>query len=31
LQLGLTPEHKVLEIGCGVLRVAYWLIRLLEV
>ena len=30
LQHGLLPESKVLEIGCGVLRVGYWLIRFLE-
>lgn len=30
LQQGLNPESKVLEIGCGCLRVAYWLIRFLD-
>ncbi len=30
LNEGLTPESKVLEIGCGCLRVAYWLIRFLD-
>jgi hypothetical protein len=27
---GLNPESKVLEIGCGCLRVAYWLVRFLD-
>ena len=30
LDQGLNPESKVLEIGCGCLRVAYWLIRFLD-
>ena len=30
LEHGLVPESKVLEIGCGSLRVAYWLLRFLE-
>lgn len=30
LNQGLNPESKVLEIGCGCLRVAYWLIRFLD-
>ncbi len=30
LNEGLNPESKVLEIGCGCLRVAYWLIRFLD-
>ena len=30
LNEGLNPESTVLEIGCGCLRVAYWLIRLLD-
>ena len=30
LSHGLTPESKVLDIGCGCLRVAYWLIRFLD-
>ena len=30
LQEGLHPESKVLEIGCGCLRIAYWLIRFLD-
>jgi hypothetical protein len=30
LNHGLTPEAKVLDIGCGCLRVAYWLIRFLD-
>ncbi len=27
---GLTPQSKVLDIGCGVLRAGYWLIHFLE-
>lgn len=27
---GLNPESKVLEIGCGCLRIAYWLVRFLD-
>jgi hypothetical protein len=27
---GLCPESKVLEFGCGCLRIAYWLIRFLD-
>lgn len=27
---GLNPESKVLDIGCGCLRVAYWLVRFLD-
>ena len=27
---GLAPESKVLDIGCGCLRVGYWLVRFLE-
>ena len=27
---GLNPESKVLDFGCGVLRVAYWLMRFLD-
>ena len=27
---GLNPESKVLDFGCGVLRVAYWLVRFLD-
>ena len=30
LNHGLQPESKVLEIGCGCLRVAYWLVRILD-
>jgi len=30
LSEGLTPESKVLDIGCGCLRIAYWLIRFLD-
>jgi hypothetical protein len=30
LENGLLPESRVLEIGCGVLRVAYWLVRFLD-
>jgi len=30
LRHGLTPNSKVLDIGCGCLRVAYWLIRFLD-
>jgi hypothetical protein len=30
LNEGLNPESKVLEIGCGCLRIAYWLIRFLD-
>src|SRR5258706_2175280 len=30
LQEGLHPESKVLEIGCGCLRIAYWLVRFLD-
>lgn len=30
LQEGLNPESKVLEFGCGCLRIAYWLIRFLD-
>lgn len=30
LQHGLLPESKVLDIGCGCLRVAYWLVRFLD-
>ena len=27
---GLNPESKILEIGCGCLRIAYWLVRFLD-
>lgn len=30
LQAGLTPQSKVLDIGCGVLRAGYWLIHFLD-
>ena len=30
LEHGLLPESRVLEIGCGCLRVGYWLIRFLD-
>lgn len=30
LQHGLLPESKVLDIGCGILRVAYWLLHFLD-
>src|SRR5258708_29489087 len=30
LKAGLTPESKILDIGCGCLRIAYWLIRFLD-
>ena len=30
LSEGLLPDSKVLEFGCGCLRVAYWLVRFLE-
>jgi hypothetical protein len=30
LSEGLCPESKVLDIGCGCLRTAYWLIRFLD-
>jgi len=30
LNEGLNPESKVLEIGCGCLRIAYWLVRFLD-
>lgn len=30
LEHGLTSESKVLDIGCGCLRVAYWLVRFLD-
>jgi hypothetical protein len=30
LHEGLCPESKVLDIGCGCLRTAYWLIRFLD-
>ncbi|HXU36001.1 MAG TPA: class I SAM-dependent methyltransferase [Blastocatellia bacterium] len=27
---GLNPESEILEIGCGCLRIAYWLVRFLD-
>ena len=30
LQCGLRPESKILDVGCGCLRVAYWLVRFLD-
>ncbi len=30
LREGLRPEFKVLEFGCGCLRIAYWLVRFLD-
>jgi len=30
LREGLSPEHRLLEIGCGCLRTGYWLVRLLD-
>jgi len=30
LRAGLCPESRVVEIGCGCLRLAYWLVRFLE-
>ncbi len=30
LRQGLRPESKVLDFGCGCLRIAYWLIRFLD-
>lgn len=30
LMQGLLPHHKVLDFGCGSLRLAYWLIRFLD-
>src|SRR6202023_2729991 len=30
LNEGLCPESKVLDVGCGCLRTAYWLIRFLD-
>jgi len=30
LSLGLTPHHNVLDIGCGCLRIGYWLIHFLD-
>ena len=30
LREGLRPDHKVVDVGCGALRVGYWLIHYLE-
>jgi hypothetical protein len=30
LENGLTPESKVLDMGCGCLRVAHWVVRFLD-
>jgi hypothetical protein len=30
LRAGLCPESRVVEIGCGCLRIAYWLVHFLE-
>src|SRR5712691_748005 len=30
LNEGLNPESKILEFGCGCLRIAYWLVRFLD-
>jgi cyclopropane fatty-acyl-phospholipid synthase-like methyltransferase len=30
LQNGLLPEHRLLDFGCGALRLAYWFIRFLD-
>jgi hypothetical protein len=30
LEAGLSPESKVLDLGCGCLRAAYWLVRFLD-
>jgi SAM-dependent methyltransferase len=30
LNEGLNPESRILDFGCGVLRVAYWLVRFLD-
>jgi SAM-dependent methyltransferase len=30
LESGLLPSHKVLDFGCGALRVGYWLVRFLD-
>jgi SAM-dependent methyltransferase len=30
LRLGLEPDWKVLDIGCGALRAGYWLMRILD-
>ncbi|MGE0681007.1 MAG: hypothetical protein AB7P69_08915 [Candidatus Binatia bacterium] len=30
LRFGLCPESRVVELGCGCLRIAYWLVRFLD-
>ena len=30
LNEGINPESKIVEIGCGCLRIAYWLVRFLD-
>jgi SAM-dependent methyltransferase len=30
LALGLSPNHNLLDVGCGCLRIGYWLIHLLD-
>jgi hypothetical protein len=30
LDEGISPESKIIEIGCGCLRIAYWLVRFLD-
>ena len=30
LQNGLRPDHKILDFGCGAIRLGYWLIRLVD-
>lgn len=30
LQNGLRPDHKILDFGCGALRLGYWIMRLVE-
>ncbi len=30
LQNGLRPDHKILDFGCGALRLGYWIIRLVD-
>ncbi len=29
VELGMRPEHRALDVGCGALRIGYWLIRYL--
>ena len=30
LQNGLRPDHKILDLGCGALRLGYWIVRLVD-